>query len=377
MDSRSGSVSDSISHTAHSTWRLATIILIVLAIFASMVALAAIGYRSVLAFGPEATGDCLPDCVASGVISHPANFEYRTQPVVGPNVISPMDPAPAGRADSFGSVLPLPQPGSIGQPREVYVWAACLTVAEYSDAKSTYLGYMPDFAPGEGGLTPAGFTYGDTDLTVENLYYQETDSGARRLVLEVDAPLHNELILHAGNMAFPFSVSTTAGLGPNERAWILHSSLGWASGESFLVVLREGFGTPISQAGQLENWPTGDAAYCGSYSEPDFTLPQSATTVWEANWLMGEASNPSTTYLGYMPTMSPGEGGLNDNTFTLEGVDYTVPVLFYQEVGQVRQMVFNSDPRLPDGFIPKIGEYEFPVADSTKLGPTGTSTPGG
>jgi len=57
-----------------------------------------------------------------------------------------MDPTPAGHTNSFGSELPRPRPGNIGQPADVYVWAACLTVAEYSDAESTYLGYIPNLA---------------------------------------------------------------------------------------------------------------------------------------------------------------------------------------------------------------------------------------
>ena len=83
------------------------------------------------------------------------------------------------------------------------MWAACLTVAEYFDSESTYLGYIPNLAPDEGGLTSTSFTYGDTSLTIENLYYQETAGGDRHLVLELDAPLRDEMILHAGNTEFP------------------------------------------------------------------------------------------------------------------------------------------------------------------------------
>jgi len=49
-------------------------------------------------------------------------------------------------------------------------------------------------------------------------------------VLELDAPLRDEMILHAGNTEFPLAASTSTGLGPNDRAWMLDSSLGWAQG---------------------------------------------------------------------------------------------------------------------------------------------------
>ena len=371
MDSHSGSVSDSISHGEHGTWQIALIIFLGLAVIASVVVSMVIGYHSAFAAGPQEATECLPDCVASGVISYPVHSEDGNQPDFSPKVVSPMVPALAGHTNSFGSELPLRRSGSIGQPMEVYVWTACLTVAEYSDGESTYLGYIPDLAPNEGDLTSANFTYGDSSLTVENLYYQETGTGVRRLVLEVDAPLHDELILYAGNMEFPFSASTMSGLGPNYRAWMLDSSLGWAQGQSVLVVLREAFGMPMNGAGQGESGNAGSEAFCGNPSEPVISLPQRLPTVWKANLLVGEASDSQQAYMGYMPAMSPREGDLDDTTFTHDGVEYTVLTIFYQEVGRVRQLVFASDPQLPDELILEIGEDEFPVADSLKLGADG------
>ena len=75
--------------------------------------------------------------------------------------------------------------------------------------------------------------------------------------------------------------------------------------------------------------------------------------------------------MGYMPAMSPSEGDLGDTSFTYDGVEYTVLTIFNQKVGQVRQLVFASDPHLPDDLILEIGEDEFPIADSRKLGADG------
>ena len=363
MYSRPGSVSDTISHAAPGYRRLVTIVLVSLAIIASLIASAVIGYRSVFAIGPEAAGDCLPDCSTADITSTPVSWDGPAQPGLSPNVISPMDPAIGGNIESFGSVAPQPQPQPEGadQTRSVYVWAAFLCVSEYSDAESTYLGYMPELLPTEGGLNPASFSYLDTNRRVEGLYYQETDTDNRRLVLELDEPLEIDLTLFAGNMAFPFAASTTSELGPNARVWMLDSSLGWTPGQPVLVVLGENFDMPMSQAGQEEI----------SHSQVGIFCDNSSETVWTANLVVGEASNSSTTYLGYLPSMSPPEGQLDITTFTYDGVEYSIRSLFYQEVGQARQLVLSTDQQLPDELVLEIGGMEYPVADSLKMGTDG------
>ncbi len=371
MDSRKGRVSDSISNAEHGTRQIAFSIILGLALLAGVVASVAIGFQSALAAGPYQATDCASGCVDSGAISDLANSEDGAPLDLSPSVVSPMDPDLAGTTNSFGPELPLPQPGGATQRMGIYVWAACLTVAEYSDADSTYLGYIPNLAPDEGGLTSTSFTYGDASLTVENLYYQETDGSDRRLVLELDAPLRDEMILHAGNTEFPLAASTSTGLGPNDRAWMLDSSLGWAQGQSFLVVLRDAFEMPMSQAVRGENGTEGSAAFCGNTSKPVISLPPRLTTIWEANMLVGETSDSERAYMGYMPATFPSEGDLDDISFTHDNVEYTVLTIFYQRVRQVQQLVFASDPHLPDELILEIGEDEFSIAESRKLGADG------
>ena len=171
------------------------------------------------------------------------------------------------------------------------------------------------------------------------------------------------------------AASTSAGLGPNDRTWMLDSGLGWDQGQSFLVVLREAFEMPMSQVVRGEHGHEGSAAFCGNSPEPAISLPQWLTTIWEANMLVGEASDSERAYMGYMPAMSPCEGDLDDTSFTYDGVEYTVLTISYQKVGQVRQLVFASDPHLPDDIILEIGEDEFSIANSLKLGADGNIYP--
>ncbi len=371
MHPRSGRVSGSIFYETHGTSGLAKTFLLTITVIVCVIALLAIGYRSVFAAGPGESSDCLPDCVASGAILSPENSEDRTQLDPGPNIISPMDPDIAGGIDGFGSVLPLPQPQRMAQPRGVYVLAECLAVAEYSDSDSTYLGYMPDLLPDEGGLTSIDFTYGDTAHTVEGLYYQETGAGVRRLVLELSDPLHDGLALYAGNMVFPFSASTTSELGPNARVWKLDSSLGWTRGQSLLVVIAGSMGMPFNQAPQGEISQQQGPSFCRYFTEAVIPQDQTDPTVWFADLVVGEASDSTRIYQGYMPSMSPPEGELDDIAFTYDGVEYTILALFYQEIGAVRQLVLSADRPLPDELVFEFSGSKYPVADSMKLGAGG------
>ena len=373
MYPRSGRVSSSIFCETSSTRQLTISFLLFLVVIACLIASLAIGYRSVFAIGPEAAGNGLTDYTASGAISSPIAWEGGNQPATGPNVISPVDPATGGNIDSFGSMAPqpLPLPASPDQPRGVYVWAAFLCVSEYSDSDSIYLGYMPELLPTEGRLNPATFSYLDTDHRVKALYYQETDNNTRRLVLELNKPLEIDLTLVAGNMAFPFAASTTSDLGPNAHVWMLGSSLGWAPGQPVLVVLGGSFDIPWSQPAQGELNPGLADKVCRNSSKPVTSEQAIAASVWTADLVVGEASDSTRTYLGYMPSMSPPEGELSSNTFTHDGVEYTILAIFYQEIGTVRQLVLNTDRQLPDELALEFSGNKYPVADSLKLGTDG------
>lgn len=361
MYSRSGRVSGFTFFETHCARSLALAFLLFLTAFVFGVVLLATGYQSAFAADPD----------EAGVTPFHVGGEGDARPDLGPSVISPMDPTIGGKVDSFGSVLPLPQPDRMAQARGVYVLAECLAVAEYSDGDSTYLGYMPDLLPNEGGLTSTDFTYGDTSHTIEGLYYQETDAGMRRLVLELSDPLHDELALYAGNMAFPFSASTTSGLGPNARVWKLDSSLGWTPGQSLLVVIAESMGMPFNQAPQGKISHQQGPSFCSYFTGPAGSQLQADATVWFADMVVGEASDSTRTYLGYMPSMSPPEGELDDIAFAYDGVEYTIDALFYQEIGTVRQLVLSADRPLPDDLVLEFGGSKYPVADSMKLGADG------
>ena len=361
MYSRSGRVSDSIFFKTNCTRGSAIAFLLSLTAFVFGVVLLATGYQSAFAAGPD----------EAGVTPFHIGGEGDARPDLGPSVISPMDPTIGGKMDSFGSVLPLPQPDRMAQARGVYVLAECLAVAEYSDGDSTYLGYMPDLLPNEGGLTSTDFTYGDTSHTIEGLYYQETDAGMRRLVLELSNPLHDELILYAGNMAFPFSASTTSELGLNARVWKLDSSLGWTRGQSLLVVITGPSGMPFNQAPQAEIGYQRGPSFCSYFAKTVIPQAQTDPTVWFADLVVGEASDSTRIYQGYMPSMSPPEGELDDTAFTYDGVEYTIVALFYQETGTVRQLVLSADRPLPDDLVLEFGGNKYPVADSLKLGAGG------
>ena len=367
MNSRTGRGAGSVFYETHSARGLVRTLLLSLAIIAFVMASLAIGYRSGFASGPEAGTDCLPGCPASGATSSPMYWEGDTQPDLSPGVISPVDPAIGGGIDSFGSIVPQPQPQpqpvSPDQPGGIYVWAAFLCVSEYSDAQSTYLGYMPELLPVEGSLNPATFSYLDSSRSVENLYYQETDTGVRRLVLELDEPLEIDLTLYAGNMAFPFSASTTSELGPNARVWMLDSSLGWAPGQPALIALGDKFSMPMAQAGQDEISHSLGGINCGNFSKQQF-----AGTVWSANLEIGRASDSSTTYLGYIFGTLDSQGELSSTTFLYGGAEYTILTLYYQEAGKIRQLVLSSDLQLPSDLILEIGGRQYPVAESLKLG---------
>lgn len=115
MYSSPGRASGSILFETHCTRGLAATFLLSITVLVCLVALLAIGNRSLLAIGPEATEDCQSNCVASGTISSPITLEGAAQPETGPNGISPVDPALVGRTNGFGPVPPSSQPDSIGQ----------------------------------------------------------------------------------------------------------------------------------------------------------------------------------------------------------------------------------------------------------------------
>ena len=101
--------------------------------------------------------------------------------------------------------------------------------------------------------------------------------------------------------------------------------------------------------------------------------------VWAAALTVGESSDASATYLGYMPDAvpEPGDqgslGNLQGDTFTYQGVEYTVLALFQQQMGDgSRQLILRMDRPLPEYLNLHTRDGAFPISDATVMddGPT-------
>ena len=145
-------------------------------------------------------------------------------------------------------------PGESSRPnREVYVWAAFMTVGMATDGNTTYTGYMPGAVLGaEGSLAHTSFTYGDTDYNVLALFHQQVNGGVQQLTLIADRQLPEYLVFYAGNDEFKVSESLTMGADQNIHVWRVDSGPGWTEGQRVIVALLEEFGgespaLPISE----------------------------------------------------------------------------------------------------------------------------------
>ena len=91
--------------------------------------------------------------------------------------------------------------------------------------------------------------------------------------------------------------------------------------------------------------------------------------VWSASMTVGQAADSTTTYTGYVPSLTPPVGGLDDTGFTHHGVRSSVQNIFQQEFAEsVYQFVLNTDVRLPSDLVLKVGSDRFFVDDSEALG---------
>ena len=95
-------------------------------------------------------------------------------------------------------------------------------------------------------------------------------------------------------------------------------------------------------------------------------------TVWSANMTVGRATDSANfllIYTGYFPINSNYGGSLDDTDFSLDGVDYSVRSLVEQQSGAtVRQLIFEAGEPLPDDLVLQVGDDQFQVSESTKLG---------
>lgn len=78
-------------------------------------------------------------------------------------------------------------------------------------------------------------------------------------------------------------------------------------------------------------------------------------TVWSANMTVGQASDSTESYTGYLPGLSSPEGDLDVTEFTYKDVQYTILGIFQQEFGPtVKQLVFNADVPLDDVYAREL-----------------------
>ena len=131
------------------------------------------------------------------------------------------------------------------------------------------------------------------------------------------------------------------------RPGVVETSLNGGNAESAGLPLGEGFGS-------LE-----DMAIC--YAEE----------VWSAWLTIGSESDSNTTYWGYIPSLEPNVGELDDTEFDFDGVAYTVLNLFFQQTGSVQQLVLEADLPLPGGLVFAAGTDRFAISDSDALGSGG------
>ena len=95
--------------------------------------------------------------------------------------------------------------------------------------------------------------------------------------------------------------------------------------------------------------------------------------VWSATLTVGEASQDETTILGYVPGRNVDIGDLDDTEFSDRGVEYAIENLFHQEFnGTFRQLVLDTNVRLPDDLVFEVDAERFALSDAAALGLNGS-----
>ena len=128
-------------------------------------------------------------------------------------------------------------------------------------------------------------------------------------------------------------------------------------------------GDELAAPGEVNAIVSGSAEFGAASDEGRCGPP----AVWRAIMTVGMASDSTVTFLGYLPAFDPPEGDLDDTSFSHDGVEYSVDGLFFQDdAGGVKQLVFDAEIQLPDDLVLRIGNREFPVSESLKLGSGGS-----
>ena len=95
-------------------------------------------------------------------------------------------------------------------------------------------------------------------------------------------------------------------------------------------------------------------------------------SVWCANMTVGMAAKsdfPGPWFTGYFPLESEYHGDLDDTTFAIDGMDYTVDAIFEADFGvNSRELRFGTNEPLPAGLVLEIGDDRFDLSESLRHG---------
>ena len=93
--------------------------------------------------------------------------------------------------------------------------------------------------------------------------------------------------------------------------------------------------------------------------------------VWAGRLTVGESSDASATFLGYVPDAADeaNRGSLARKTFHYQNVDHTVLALFHQRTTDgLQQLVLRANHRLPKHLILHTRDGRFPLSEATVMG---------
>ena len=120
-----------------------------------------------------------------------------------------------------------------------------------------------------------------------------------------------------------------------------------------------GSGVSHAAAGPGDSGPYETAAQ----NQPNIEL------TWSADMKVGQESDLTLVHTGYLLALSPPEGDIDNRAFSYKNADYTVPILYQQELGEiVKQPVFTANGTLQNDLIFEAGGLKLPVNGAAELG---------
>lgn len=181
------------------------------------------------------------------------------------------------------------------------------------------------------------------------------------IALVIGAMVAVSTIVNGG--ANPVAAQMADGLGVLEKFDVLENRgvvarNAWDLGSEAMTTTWPAIPSYSSASGL--GWPSGSGGV---------ESPTREVYVWATFMTVGVSTDGTMTYAGYMPATNSGsEGSLAHTSFTYAGTDYTVQGIFHQQVnGEMQQVVFSADKRLPDHLTFYAGNREFRVSDSQVL----------